>query len=252
VLRTLGRAWDVLDLFTVECPEWGATAVAAELRIAKSQAHELLVSLASGGLLRRVGGGRYRLGWRVAALNSVLVETSALLRLAAPELRALVERCGETVHLAVWEGRPVCIGARPGRLRRAIPPFSVGADLPVLRTAAGKVLLAGRPREEVARLLAPELAATGGKSVTETTARLHQVAAQGFASEAEEYRAGTCSVAAPVVARADGVRAALGMSVPLERWHRGELGYRRAVMAAADQLARRSAWYASGEQALSA
>jgi DNA-binding IclR family transcriptional regulator len=242
----------VLDLFTVECPEWGATAVSAELRIAKSQAHELLVSLASGGLLRRVGGGRYRLGWRVAALNSVLLETSALLSLAAPELRALVERCGETVYLVVWEGRPVCIGARAGRLRGAIPPFSVGADLPGLSTAAGMVLLAGRPRDEVARLLAPEPPATGVGSVTEATARLRQVAARGFASEVEEYRAGTCSVAAPVVARADGVRAALGMSIPVERWHRRELGYRRAVMAVADQLARRSAWHASFPGTLSA
>ena len=51
MLRTLGRATRVLDLFTVESPEWGATAVARELGIAKSQAHELLFSLADGGLL---------------------------------------------------------------------------------------------------------------------------------------------------------------------------------------------------------
>src|SRR3954470_18408005 len=87
VLRTLSRATAVLDLFTADAPEWGPTAVSHELRIAKSQAHELLVSLALGGLLQRVGTGRYRLGWRIAALNSVLVETSDLLRLAAPAMR---------------------------------------------------------------------------------------------------------------------------------------------------------------------
>ena len=76
MLSTLGRAARLLDLFTLDAPEWGATAVAAELQIAKSQAHELLVSLAGGGLLQRVGAGRYRLGWRIVALNSVLVETS--------------------------------------------------------------------------------------------------------------------------------------------------------------------------------
>ena len=57
MLSTLGRAAKVLDLFTVDAPEWGATAVAHELQIAKSQAHELLVSLAVGGLLQRVGDG---------------------------------------------------------------------------------------------------------------------------------------------------------------------------------------------------
>ena len=149
MLSTLGRAAKVLDLFTVEAPEWGATAVAHELRIAKSQAHELLVSLAVGGLLQRVGMGRYRLGWRIVALNAVLVETSDLLRLVAPEMQALVGRYGETVNVAVWDGRPVCIDARSGRLSTAVPPFRVGADLPACSTALGKVLLAGRPRDEI-------------------------------------------------------------------------------------------------------
>src|SRR3954466_11259101 len=105
MLSTLGRAARVLDLFSVDAPEWGATAVAHELQIAKSQAHELLVSLCVGGLLQRVGTGRYRLGWRIVALNAVLVETSDLLRLVDPEMRALVGRYGETVHVAVWDGR---------------------------------------------------------------------------------------------------------------------------------------------------
>ena len=152
MLSTLGRATKVLDLFTVEAPEWGATAVAHELQIAKSQAHELLVSLAVGGLLQRVGMGRYRLGWRIVALNAVLVETSDLLRLVAPEMQALVGRYGETVHVAVWDGRPVCIDARSGRLRTSVPPFRVGADLPACSTALGKVLLAGRPRDEITQL----------------------------------------------------------------------------------------------------
>ena len=149
MLSTLGRAGKVLDLFTVDTPEWGATAVAHELKIAKSQAHELLVSLAVAGLLQRVGMGRYRLGWRIVALNAVLVETSDLLRLVAPEMRALVGRYGETVHVAVWDERPVCIDARSGRLSTSIPPFRVGADLPACSTALGKVLLAGRPRNEI-------------------------------------------------------------------------------------------------------
>ena len=149
VLRTLGRATRVLDLFTVDGPEWGATAVAGELEIAKSQAHELLISLSVGGLLQRVGAGRYRLGWRIAALNAVLVETSDLLRLAGPEMRALVgslRRDGSRRGL----GRATGVRRRAlGRLGTAVAPFRVGEDLPADSTALGKVLLAGRPRDEI-------------------------------------------------------------------------------------------------------
>ena len=50
----------VLDLFSVERPDWGPTDVANELGIAKSTAHALLGELASVGLERvkamRLGG----------------------------------------------------------------------------------------------------------------------------------------------------------------------------------------------------
>src|SRR3954453_17103017 len=234
VLRTLSRATAVLDLFTANAPEWGPTAVSHELRIAKSQAHELLVSLALGGLLQRVGTGRYRLGWRIVALNAVLVETSDLLRLVAPELRALVGRYGETVHVAVWDGRPVCVDARSGRLSTSIPPFTVGADVPAHSTALGKVLLAGRPRDESTRFL------SGAPDAEDIQAGLGPVVSQGFAYEEQEYRPGTCSVAAPIVNRDAGVFASIGMSVPVDRWRRGQLGYRRAVVQVASHLARGS------------
>ena len=234
MLSTLGRAARVLDLFSVDAPEWGATAVAQELQIAKSQAHELLVSLCVGGLLQRVGSGRYRLGWRIVALNAVLVETSDLLRLVAPEMRALVGRYGETVHVAVWDGRPVCVDARSGRLSTSIPPFSIGADLPAHSTALGKVLLAGRPADEITRFLSDHEA----PDAEDIQAGLGDVAAQGFACEEQEYRPGTCSVAAPIVNRDAGVFASIGISVPVDRWQRGQVGYRRAVVAVASHLAR--------------
>jgi IclR family KDG regulon transcriptional repressor len=234
MLSTLGRATKVLDLFTVDTPEWGATAVAHELQIAKSQAHELLVSLAVGGLLQRVGMGRYRLGWRIVALNAVLVETSDLLRLVAPEMQALVGRYGETVHVAVWDGRPVCIDARSGRLNTSIPPFRVGADLPACSTALGKVLLAGRPRDEITQFLS----GTELDPIEDVQVGLGQVAAQGFAYEEQEYLPGSCSVAAPIINQEAGVFASIGMSVPVDRWERGRLGYRRAVVSVASHLAR--------------
>jgi DNA-binding IclR family transcriptional regulator len=66
------------------------------------------------------------------------------------------------------------------------------------------------------------------------------VAAQGFAYEEQEHRRGACSVAAPIINHATGVCASIGMSVPHDRWQRGQLAYRRAVVAAAEHLTRRS------------
>ena len=48
----------VLDLFSVERPDWGPTDVADELGIAKSTAHALLAELARVGLTERLPCGR--------------------------------------------------------------------------------------------------------------------------------------------------------------------------------------------------
>src|SRR3954465_11307647 len=108
MLQTLTRAGRVLDLFTPERHEWGVTAVAQELGIAKSQAHELLASLCEIGLLHRERGrhrrGRARVGWGVVALHSLLWSTSDVGQAATRMMRTLASRCGETVQLTVWSG----------------------------------------------------------------------------------------------------------------------------------------------------
>jgi DNA-binding IclR family transcriptional regulator len=238
VLQTVNRAGQVLDLFSSSHPQWGATAVAHELDIAKSQAHELLVSLADIGLLQRGGPGRYTLGWRIVALNSLLVDTSDVRQEAARVMRALSARYGETVHLAVWgPSRAICIAAFAGRQGVAVPPCPVGEELPGHCTGAGKVLLACQPWQAVSDGLQRE----GLPRMTDRTIvtfealgdELATVRRQGFAHEQEEHVANTCGVAAPIMDAQGDVMAAVSMSVPTDRWRRGALEYTRGLVAGA-------------------
>jgi IclR family KDG regulon transcriptional repressor len=242
MLRTVNRAGRVLDLFTYEHPEWGATAVATELDIAKSQAHELLVSLAAIGLLQRGAPGRYRLGWRIVALNSLFLKTSDLGTDTVRVMRAVVDRYGETLQLAVWgPGRAICVGAWEGR-RPAVSPWPIGAGLPAHSTAAGKVLLASRPSDEVTQVVAREgLVRMTERSIVSSEklrAELAGVRRRGFAHEDEEHAVGTCAVAAPILHARRDVIAAVSMSVPAQRWRRADSEYTRALVGAASCVSR--------------
>src|SRR3712207_8199484 len=106
MLRTVTRAGLVLDLFSVERPEWGATAVARELDIAKSQAHELLVSLSDIGLLERVRAGRYRLGWRIVALGSLLFDATGPREAEVPAMESLAR---SEEHTSALQSRPYLV-----------------------------------------------------------------------------------------------------------------------------------------------
>src|SRR6188508_2128769 len=131
----------VLDLFSVERPDWGPTDVADELGIAKSTAHALLGELTSVGLTERLPCGRYRLGWRTVALARTKLATSGHRERITPTARRLASHFGETVHLTAWErGRVLYVATER-------PPDGVGAPAePVAAqlTPPGMVLLAER------------------------------------------------------------------------------------------------------------
>jgi IclR family transcriptional regulator, KDG regulon repressor len=240
MLQTVGRAGQVLDLFSTTAPEWGATAVAHELDIAKSQAHELLVSLADIGLLQRHGPGRYRLGWRIVALNSLVVDTSDLGEEPMRVLRALAARSGEAVHMAAWgPGTAICVAAFEGSELGARPPQAVGAGMPGHSTASGKVLLAAQSHDALELALERGGLARMTDRTIGTPQRLRDeldgVRRRGFAYEEQEHDLATCSVAAPVRDLRGQVVAAVGMSLAAARWRQSARDGTRAVLAAAER-----------------
>jgi IclR family transcriptional regulator, KDG regulon repressor len=218
VLGTVCRAGDLLDLFDAANPEWGATAVSSKLDIAKSQAHELLVSLEAIGLLRRAPRGRFRLGWKMVALSERLLR-SELGPGAAPLLRRLAAHTGTSVDLVAFDGeRSVRVGGW------GPPTHSTGhARRTGHVSAACKVLLSGMTDERIARLL-PGLELADELAVVRT----RQVAV--------EAAPGRRAVAAPVFDATGAVMVAVGVAVTPDVWASRETDLTRAVGGAAKRL----------------
>ncbi len=199
MLGTLTRAGAVLDLFTTEEPEWGVTAAAQRLGIGKSLAHDILSSLAAIGLLQRVGHGKYRLGWRMISLASVLLRTSELKAHARPVVRDLATREGRSVSLVAWDrGRIIYIDRRfDPRQVTACGPVA-GTAAAVDGSAAAKVLLASRPSDEIQTLWGAGRLHTGHASLDELELDLHRIRTHGWAHGVADQALGRRAVAAPV------------------------------------------------------
>jgi hypothetical protein len=99
MIQTIEHAGSILALFSAQRPEWGATSVARALGGSKSGAHNLLVSLACIGLLRRVENGHYRLGWRALEMADTIGSTDELIAAATPVMRDLARACDHPVAL---------------------------------------------------------------------------------------------------------------------------------------------------------
>lgn len=242
MLGTVQRAGDVLSLFDDQRLEWGPTAVAEELGIAKSRAHELLVSLADIGILARDPSGRYRLGWRTLFLGATVARSSDLQALSNRYMEALSQRFGENVHLAVLDRTSVVfVSTRMGKLPTPETVATLGAESPGHSTAVGKMLLAHMPENEVN----VALERTGLRPFTDRTIQSQQqfmnelshIRADGFAHDMGELIEDLRCVAAPI-ADDRGVVASMAITTTADRWAEYEHEYKAALRKATTAIGR--------------
>jgi len=241
VLNTVARVGKVLKLFTPERPEWGVTQVAAALELPKSNAHEMLASLASIGFLERLPHGRYRLGWRLLTMSRNLVEADGFKRQADRIVGAMAHRLGEAAAVAAWDGRYiVCVTSNGSASGVTLPERSPGVRMPGHSTSLGKVLLAHRPWEQVEELATvdglPAFTDHTVATVDDLRRQLDDARRHAVAFDHEENHDGVSCVAAPVRDASSRVVAALSISMATDKLRRAEPQYARAVGVAAHRL----------------
>jgi len=151
---TIRKVMRVLDLFSLEYPEWGVSEVARALGLPKSSTSELMSSMTDQRLLSRRARGRYRLGWRLFELSQTLLDTTEFRSEARKAMEGLVRCWKETMHLAVLDGvQAVYIEKLQPTPAVKIRITRAGARLPAHSTGVGKVLLAHSEWEYVAERL---------------------------------------------------------------------------------------------------
>lgn len=217
-VQSVDRALDMLDQLCATRDSLTATELSRRVELPYASTHRLLGTLVRRGYVHLDERKRYSLGPRLviagAGLNSRI---STWLR---PSLTQLMEYCGETVNVARLDDTHVVYIAQV-QSRQLLRMFAeVGNRVLPHATAVGKVLLAQRPRNEVAETLRrggmPAVTKNTITGVEEFMAELERVAAQGFAVDDEEGELGVRCVAVALHGVGD-VPLALSVSGPAGR-----------------------------------
>ncbi|HLZ60312.1 MAG TPA: IclR family transcriptional regulator [Ktedonosporobacter sp.] len=237
----MDKVGHVLDLFSFKRPEWGVSEVAQTLAIPKSTTSEIMASLVTQGLLYRTEAGRYRLGWRLFHLSQVLLDNTDFCIEARQVMRELVERWGETSHLAVLDkGQVLYVEKLQGTPAVQILLSQVGGRLPPYCSGVGKVLLAHRSWHEVTAMLeAQDFQAFTPNTITSLdrlAEELAEVRQLGYACDHEEVALGLCCVAAPIYDQDGHVLAAMSISVPAYRFYPKQDTYMTIILKAAHSV----------------
>ncbi|MFN8481842.1 MAG: IclR family transcriptional regulator [Anaerolineae bacterium] len=239
LLGTILKAGRVLDLFTVEQPEWGVTEVATALDIARASAYQLLATLTEIDLLRRTPDNRYRLGWRLLSFARTLLESTEFRAEAVHAMDALANRYRQAVYLATLDDdEVVCVTNREGELVVADP----GQRLMVHASAVGKVLISGQSWPTVQHIVERR----GLPSFTDNTItrpeslreEWHTVRTQGYAYAIEETLPNLCCIAAPIQDDSGRVVAALCVSARSDIFRRHEREILQSVRRASHDVSR--------------
>lgn len=221
-LHSVVNATRVLKSFSAANVEWGVSDLARELDLGKSTVHRLLATLTEQGMLEQDNdSGRYRLGLVIFDLAAAVSSQINLHEAVLTPMTELRNRTGETVQVAVLDGREVVYIERldsPNTLRLFL---EIGRRNDAHCSGTGKALLAFLPREALDRLL------KGWRLVPHTDRTITSIAAlrkdladarrRGYAENRHESELGVVSVAAPIRDASGAVVAAMSVAGPADR-----------------------------------
>jgi DNA-binding IclR family transcriptional regulator len=245
LLSSVHNALRVLDCFSTTDRELGVSELARRLGVGKSTVHRLCTTLAAGGLLdHNPETGRYRLGLRLYELGALVGVHLDLHEAASPALNDVRNRTGETVQLAVLDGREVVYVERLESSHTVRLFGRVGHRNSAHCTSTGKVLLAYLPEAELDALLDGwVLESRTPYTITDHGAlreALAEVRRRGWGENANEVEMGVASVGAPIRDASGAVVAALSVAGPAMRLDGGSLRrFAGVVVEAAEAVSRR-------------
>lgn len=221
-LSSVANAIRLLKAFSSSEREWGVSDLARRLDLGKSTVHRILTTLTEEGMLEQdAETGRYRLGLVVFDLAAAVPTQLDLHEAVLSPMTDLRNRTGETVHVAVLDGREVVY------VERLDSPHSLRMFLEIGRrnwahcTATGKALLAFIPKARLEQLLKGwELEPRTPLTITSPAvlrAELERVNSRGYAENKEEAELGVVSTAAPIRDASSRAIAAISVAGPAER-----------------------------------
>jgi DNA-binding IclR family transcriptional regulator len=201
---------------------------AAELGVAPSTAHRLLATLQKRGFVQQDRRTRaYLIGDILLDIIRSTPQSWELEALATPILREVVSRLRETCHIAVLQGPTVAYVAGIESTETLRTGLHIGMTFPANATAAGKILLAYLPPNELRTLYSHEELVRLRKSTIGSWSALWsevQLARRrGFATNIEESEVGVHAVSVPIGADSLRPYAAIVLTAPSSRLGRRKM-----------------------------
>lgn len=216
LVQSVERALEILSLFSIDQQTLSVSEIAGKLNLPKSTVFRLLSTLKSRNFIEKEPySQRYHLGYKVYDLGNAYAIRLDLRKLAYPIMKELHHTTGETVHLNILDSRErVCVEQIESthQIRSSI---RVGMRSSPCFGAAGKVLLAFSPENEITEIIKYENL-TSDQEVS-LKKELKAIRETGHIVTIGDRIEDKISISAPIFDSYGDVTAGLSLSGPIER-----------------------------------
>lgn len=228
-MRTTRRLLQVLQLFTMDDPEWSIQDACQELGLSQSTAYVYFRDLVDAGLLVRSRTGHYNVGPAVIAYDRVTRHCDPVVALGQPLMKNLTISAGiDCVALLcrLYRMTVLCVSQESTARARFAVSYERGRPMPLFRGAASKVILAQVERRKLHRYydeFVSDIAKAGlGQTWREFKASLRRIRATPFFTTTGELDEGRVGISAPVFSAEGEVLGSLSLVVSEQKLRRTE------------------------------
>ena len=222
-VQSVERVFNILEIMAGEGAPITVTELAEKVHLKISTVHRLLSTLLHRGYVEQEEDNKYRLGLKLMEIGNSVLYYSDIRTVARPFLEELVDRCNETVNLAILDDTDVVYIDQVESKNLIIVKMlaQVGNRGPVHCTSSGKALVAFLPEEKVEETIARlDLAKYTNETITDLEnlrKELKRVRADGYAVDWGEREEHVRCIAAPIFNHEGRAIASISISGPSTR-----------------------------------
>lgn len=222
-VSSMVNALKLLNLFTMDEPEWILTDLADELNVGVSTVYRLTNTLMHEGFIVRDSVTKnFRLASSILELGHYVITSFDICEISPPILEKLVQDTGETVHLSILEGNKSIYLQMFECSNYVNVRTHVGKKHPAHCTSTGQIILAYQSEEVINSVIEQGLPLYSPKSATITDPikfkeRLALIKKQGYTYNKDEMNVGVSAIAAPVKSPSGKVEFSVSIAGPSSR-----------------------------------
>ncbi len=222
-VQSVERVFNILEIMAGEGAPITVTELAEKVNLKISTVHRLLTTLLHRGYVEQEDDNKYRLGLKLMEIGNSVLYYSDIRTVSRPFLEELVDRCNETVNLAILDDTDVVYIDQVESKNLIIVKMlaQVGNRGPVHCTSSGKALVAFLPEDKVEETIGRlDLARYTNETITDMEnlrKELIRVRADGYAVDWGEREEHVRCIAAPIFNHEGRAIASISISGPSTR-----------------------------------